>query len=93
MDTDEPYDKWHHGRTILQQAKDEGVSRFKVQTNEKFAQGVDAIRTVSPDFAEKILKPDQDSLKIAKGVVAAIPALKYLKIMATRVQNTYKQIR
>jgi hypothetical protein len=64
------------GKTVLKQAADEGVSHFKIQTNEKFAQGVDAIRTVSPGFAENILKPDQDSMKIAKGVVAAIPALK-----------------
>jgi len=47
----------HQGRTILQRAKEEGVSHFTIGQNQKFAQGVDAIREVSPELAEKILKP------------------------------------
>lgn len=76
MDMDERCDKWHYGRTVLKQAKDEGVSHFKIQSNEKFAKGVDAIREVSPKLADEILKPLPDSPKLTKGTVIELPKIK-----------------
>lgn len=61
---------------LLVQAHDEGVSHFKIQSNEKFAAGVDAIREVSPSLAEKILKHDEYEPMLTKKAVMAIPKLK-----------------
>lgn len=69
-------DNSRRGQVILQQARDEGVSHFKIEQNEKFAKGVDAVREVSPYLAEKILKPDPAAPKLTKGAVAALPKLK-----------------
>jgi hypothetical protein len=66
----------HQNRTILNRAQEEGVSHFTIGQNQKFAQGVDAIREVSPELAEKILKPDPVAPKLTKSTVAALPKLK-----------------
>lgn len=76
MDMDEHSDKWHHGRTVLKQAKDEGVSHFKIQSNAQFARGVDAVREVSPELADKILKPGLDSPALTKHAVISLSKLK-----------------
>lgn len=55
---------------------DMGISDFTVRQNEKFAKGVDAVREVSPELAEKILKPNPSAPKLTKGAVAALPKLK-----------------
>jgi hypothetical protein len=66
----------HQSKTILRRAHDEGVSHFKIGQNEKFAQGVDAVREVSPELAEKILKPDPTAPTLTKKAVSALPKLK-----------------
>jgi hypothetical protein len=38
--------------TATNQGEQEGVSDFTVKANEKFAQGIDAIREVSPELAD-----------------------------------------
>lgn len=57
-------------------AADEGVVGATIRRNAQFAKGVDAVREVSPDLAEKILKPDPAAPKLTKGAVAALPRLK-----------------
>ena len=57
-------------------AKIEGVNEKTIRKNEKFAKGVDAIREVSPELAEKILKPDPAAPRLTKGAVSALPKLK-----------------
>lgn len=47
--------KPHKNRTILGRAAEEGVSPFTIGQNQKFAQGVDAVREVSPELAEHVL--------------------------------------
>lgn len=69
-------DRLHQGKTILRRAAEEGVSHHTIGQNQKFAQGVDAIREVSPELAEKILKPEPNAPSLAKSVVAALPKLK-----------------
>lgn len=58
------------------QAEDEGIKERSVRNNAKFSKGIDAIREVSPQLAEKILKPGQDAPKLTKSTVYAIPKLK-----------------
>lgn len=40
------------GASLLKQAREEGCSHIKIDANEKFAKGIDAIREVSPEMAE-----------------------------------------
>lgn len=54
----------HQDKTILQRAKAEGVSHFTIQQNQKFAKGIDAIKEVSPELADKILKPEPPDWKL-----------------------------
>lgn len=70
------HQKYKKSSTALKQASDEGVSHFKIETNEKFAKGVDAVREVSPELADKILKPEPDTPKLTKGTIIALPKLK-----------------
>lgn len=49
-------DKGESGRTRDTIAKEIGIGRSSVERAEKFAQGVDAIREMSPDVADKILR-------------------------------------
>lgn len=45
----------HERSTAGRQAKAENVSDFTIHVNEKFAKGIDAIKEVSPELADKIL--------------------------------------
>jgi hypothetical protein len=71
MPMDESERKTRKGTSLLKQAIDEGVSHFKIEQNEKFAQGIDVVREVSPELADKILKPDAGTPKLTKATVAA----------------------
>ena len=62
--------------TAYKQANDEGVGHSTIESNEKFAQGVDAVREVSPELAEKILKPGKDAPSLTKQTVSALSKLK-----------------
>lgn len=65
------------GRTAAKQSKEIGEPHERtIYDNAKFAQGVDAVREVSPELAEKILKPSGDAPRLTKSTVAAIPKLK-----------------
>jgi len=66
----------HQSRAILKQAEDERCSHFKIESNAKFANGVDAVREVSPELADKILKPGPYTPKLTKGTIIALPELK-----------------
>ncbi len=55
MHLDDDDERPHQNKTILKHAHEEGVSHFTIGQNQKFAQGVDAIREVSPELADKIL--------------------------------------
>lgn len=68
-------DKTQHP-TAFKQGLDEGIGQWKVRENARFAKGIDTIREVSPELADKILKPDHTSPTLGKGMVAAIPKLK-----------------
>ena len=50
------------GQSLLKQANAEGCSHFKIQDNEKFAKGIDAIREVSPEMAEDHDKAERQYL-------------------------------
>jgi len=76
MHLDDDDERPHQNKTILKHAHEEGVSHFTIGQNQKFAQGVDAIREVSPELAEKILKPDPVAPKLTKSTVVALPKLK-----------------
>lgn len=73
---DESGKRLRQDKTILQRAKAEGVSHFTIDQNQKFARGIDAVKEVAPDLAEKILKPDPTAPKLTKATVAALPKLK-----------------
>jgi len=66
----------HQSLAMLKQMADEGVSNFAIESNAKFAKGVDAVREVSPELAEKILKPDPTAPTLTKKAVSALPKLK-----------------
>lgn len=66
----------HRNPTAQKQAVEEGVTDFAIQANKRFALGVDAIREVSPELAEKILKPDPAAPTLTKKAVSALPKLK-----------------
>lgn len=65
-----------HNATAKIQAHDEGIVERTVRNNEKFANGIDAIREVSPRLVEKILKPDTTAPTLPKKVVSALPKIK-----------------
>jgi len=54
MHLDDDDERPHQNKTILKHAHEEGVSHFTIGQNQKFAQGVDAIREVSPELAEHV---------------------------------------
>ncbi len=63
-------------RTSYFQSLDEGVKPRTIERNAVYAKGIDAIREVSPQLAEKILKPEPDAPKLTKKTIAALPKLK-----------------
>lgn len=65
-----------NGPTAVKQAREEGITPISVRRNASFARGIDAVREVSPELAEKILKPEKDMPKIPKYAVAAIQNVK-----------------
>lgn len=54
----------HRRSTAGRQGKVEGVSDFTIQQNQKFAKGIDAIKEVAPELADKILKPEPPYWKL-----------------------------
>jgi len=61
--------------TAHRQGMDEGISDFTVRQNAKFASGVDVVREISPELADKILKPEVGALKLTKQDVMTIPKI------------------
>jgi len=59
---DEQLSKPHS--TAESRAKAEGVSHFTIQQNQKFAKGIDAIKEVAPELADKILKHKPEDWKL-----------------------------
>lgn len=57
------------GRTVSIIAKEQGVGSKTVERAEQFAKGVDALREVSPDAADKVL---EGKAKATKGAVAEL---------------------
>ena len=57
------------GRTVIQIAQEQGVGQKTVERAEQFAKGVDALRKVSPEAADKVL---EGKSKITKGAVAEL---------------------
>lgn len=65
------------GRTAAKQSKMPGEPHERtIYENAGFARGIDAVKEVAPDLAEKILKPDPTAPKLTKATVAALPKLK-----------------
>jgi hypothetical protein len=58
-------DKTQHP-TAFKQGLDEGIGQWKVRENARFAKGVDAVREISPEIADKILKPSPGTPKLTK---------------------------
>ena len=83
-------DQTPRGRTREILAAQEGIGFRTVERNEKFANGIDAIREVSPALAEKILKPDHAAPALTKGTVSALPKLKAAN--PTEFAETVKEI-
>jgi hypothetical protein len=54
------------GASLHKQAQEEGCSHIKIDSNEKFAKGIDAIKEVAPDLADKILKPKPEGPRLSK---------------------------
>jgi hypothetical protein len=69
----------NQNRTSHYQGLEEGISSRTVEKNAAFARGVDAVREVSPEMADKILKPDRNAPTLTRGTVAAIPKLKEIE--------------
>ena len=56
----------HETSIAGRRGKIEGVSDYTIHQNQKFAKGIDAIKEVAPDLAEKILKPKPEEPKLSK---------------------------
>jgi hypothetical protein len=65
----------HETSIAGRRGKIEGVSDFTIHQNQKFAKGIDAIKEVSPELADKILKPNPEEPKLPKKAIAILPKL------------------
>ena len=68
--------------TAERQGADEGISHTTVKENAKFAKGIDAIRKVSPELADKVLtqnKVGETAPNLTKSEVMAVTRLPFEK--------------
>jgi len=68
--------EWRKGKTAHLHAEKEGVKSSTIFNNANFAHGVDTVREVSPELADKILKPKDGRPILSKKEVMVLPRLK-----------------